>query len=125
MKLNEGVIKGHVATIPQSVKKFYAFQQIPYAAPPVGELRFQPPQPVPKWEGVLDATKNTKICYQIGPNSDKESEDCLYLNVYTPQVSRLSKNLITVLLTFSFQSYRPRRVTHLYQSWFIFTEEVS
>jgi carboxylesterase type B len=112
MKLNEGVIKGHVATIPQSVKKFYAFQQIPYAAPPVGELRFQPPQPVPKWEGVLDATKNTKICYQIGPNSDKESEDCLYLNVYTPQ-------------TFSFQSYRPRRVTHLYQSWFIFTEEVS
>jgi carboxylesterase type B len=41
MKLNEGVIKGHVATIPQSVKKFYAFQQIPYAAPPVGKLRFQ------------------------------------------------------------------------------------
>lgn len=39
-----------------------------------------------QWKGILDATKNTKICYQIGFDMDKETEDCLYLNVYTPKV---------------------------------------
>nr|XP_023018319.1 cholinesterase-like [Leptinotarsa decemlineata] len=69
---------------------FYAFQQIPYAKPPVGELRFREPLPPNNWNGILDATYNDKSCVQFFNNyvpniSHFESEDCLYLNVYTPQ----------------------------------------
>lgn len=58
---------------------------------------FKDPLPVEKWNGVLDATKNTKVCYQQGTfngnNQLIESEDCLSLNVYTPKVSK-SKEFI-------------------------------
>ncbi|WP_414463740.1 carboxylesterase/lipase family protein [Hyphomicrobium sp. DY-1] len=64
------------------------FLGIPYAAPPVGNLRWQPPQPVKRWHGVLDATKFANTCPQVtelgafaGPSST--NEDCLYLNVFT------------------------------------------
>nr|AIY68360.1 esterase [Leptinotarsa decemlineata] len=69
---------------------FYAFQQIPYAKPPVGELRFREPLPPDNWNGILDATYNDKICIQLvniyNVNMSKyENEDCLYINVYTPE----------------------------------------
>ncbi|KAJ3642769.1 hypothetical protein Zmor_025525 [Zophobas morio] len=92
VKLDSGIIKGRIANIPNNKKTFYAFQEIPYAAPPTGNLRFQPPQEVPAWKGILDTTKNTKICYQISSDSDKETEDCLYLNVYTPQLPAKEKS---------------------------------
>ena len=64
------------------------FSGIPYAAPPIGELRWRPPQPTVKWEGVRDATKPGPACMQgamFGDISfDQKSEDCLTLNVYTP-----------------------------------------
>ncbi|KAJ8968259.1 hypothetical protein NQ317_005407 [Molorchus minor] len=68
---------------------YYAFQEIPYASPPVGGLRFQDPVPAPSWSGVLDARVNTKKCYQQGDVASNninisQTEDCLYLNVYTP-----------------------------------------
>ncbi|KAG5868565.1 hypothetical protein JTB14_013963 [Gonioctena quinquepunctata] len=66
---------------------FYAFQGIPYAKPPVGELRFKEPQPSEKWKGILNATVNTKVCYQMTSTiQPTETEDCLYLNVYTPKI---------------------------------------
>jgi para-nitrobenzyl esterase len=63
------------------------FLGIPFAAPPVGELRFAPPSPAPPWAGVLDATGTKSSCPQLpqplgGMPSD--NEDCLYLNIYTP-----------------------------------------
>ncbi|KAJ8923400.1 hypothetical protein NQ315_001958 [Exocentrus adspersus] len=85
--LPEGKIRGHTLRTPNN-KTFYAFQEIPFAAPPVGELRFKPPAPPKKWDGVLNATANTKMCYQgaafVAFPDLEESEDCLYLNVYTP-----------------------------------------
>ncbi|MDI9864263.1 carboxylesterase family protein [Flectobacillus sp. DC10W] len=66
------------------------FKGIPFAAPPVGEFRWRPPQPVKNWEGELDATKPCKDCAQagFGPNAPKmnpnSSEDCLFLNVWKP-----------------------------------------
>jgi para-nitrobenzyl esterase len=65
-----------------------AFLGIPYAAPPVGNLRWQPPQPPAGWNGVLDATEFGSSCPQNpGPfGLASTNEDCLYLNVYTPPV---------------------------------------
>src|SRR5215813_12877395 len=62
------------------------FLGIPFAAPPVGELRWRPPQPVAAWRGVRRATELPNACAQLpssnGPGST--AEDCLYLSVYRP-----------------------------------------
>ena len=59
---------------------------VPYAQPPLGDLRWRPPQPVRPWEGALPAKKNANICTQFSPvtGSLVGSEDCLYVNVWTP-----------------------------------------
>lgn len=66
---------------------FRLFMGIPYAAPPVGELRWRPPRPAPRWREPLDATAPRGWCAQ--PDSafgalEAGGEDCLYLNVTTP-----------------------------------------
>ncbi|HEX6471729.1 MAG TPA: carboxylesterase family protein [Streptosporangiaceae bacterium] len=63
------------------------FDGIPYAAPPVGSLRWRPPQPVRPWTGVRDATRPGNRCPQPGRPGQPMvvgAEDCLYLNVSTP-----------------------------------------
>ena len=64
------------------------FRGVPYAAPPVGALRWQAPQPVVAWQGVRDATKAGPGCMQgkvFGDiNLPELSEDCLTLNIHTP-----------------------------------------
>jgi para-nitrobenzyl esterase len=62
------------------------FLGIPYAAPPVGALRWQPPQPAASWSGVRDATQFAPHCPQVaGPfGQASTSENCLFLNVFTP-----------------------------------------
>jgi para-nitrobenzyl esterase len=65
--------------------KVNAYQGIPYAAPPVGKLRWQAPQPVLSWNSMFDATKYGHRCAQnAGTPGDSGSEDCLTLNVYAP-----------------------------------------
>jgi len=69
----------------------YRFLGIPYAKPPIGELRWMPPQPVAKWTGVRIATKFGPTCAQVttlGPfaGPPNSNEDCLYLNVFTQDV---------------------------------------
>lgn len=66
------------------------FKNIPYAAPPIGDLRWRPPQPVQSWSGVRDASRYGSACMQ--PLLDgftnelvPGSEDCLQLNVYAPK----------------------------------------
>ncbi|XP_049817589.1 esterase FE4-like isoform X2 [Aethina tumida] len=81
--IKNGKIRGRVVTTKYNTT-FYSFQQIPFAEPPVGNLRFEPPVPKKDWDGILDCQNNTKICMQISRNSELETEDCLYINVYTP-----------------------------------------
>ena len=66
------------------------FLGIPYAAPPVGALRWQPPQPAASWSGVRDATQFAPHCPQLaGPfGQASTSENCLFLNVFTPSHQR-------------------------------------
>ena len=88
---------GAIQGVPSEASGVTVFRGIPYAAPPVGELRWQAPQPVVAWEGV-------KVCDTFGPiapqpgnkpgtfygdefywqGTPEESEDCLYLNVWAP-----------------------------------------
>lgn len=68
------------------------FRGIPYAAPPLGDLRFRPAQPMASWAGVREATSFAPMSIQPPPqpagtivgDPTEESEDCLYLNIYTP-----------------------------------------
>jgi para-nitrobenzyl esterase len=77
---DEGPVRG--AETP-AVKEYLG---IPYAAPPVGELRWRPPQPHARWRGPLDATHFGNHCPQTSSFAGvaSTSEDCLYLNVYVP-----------------------------------------
>lgn len=85
VKTDKGKVRGAFTTD----GKVRAFKGIPYAAPPVGELRWQPPQPAAKWKGVRDAIDFGAHCVQTNAYSDMvfrdpgPSEDCLTLNVWT------------------------------------------
>ncbi len=80
-------LAGAVAGIPTSDGLVVAFRGIPYAAPPVGELRWKPPQPVTPWTGVRFARAFGPSCPQ--PDQvGRTSEDCLYLNIWAPAKPR-------------------------------------
>ncbi|XP_054728696.1 venom carboxylesterase-6-like [Anastrepha obliqua] len=74
-----------------------AFLGIPYALPPVGELRFKPPVPYGSWLGERLAVQDSDVCIHRDPFTRQMeihgSEDCLYLNVYTPEQPKSSKPL--------------------------------
>ena len=64
-----------------------AYRGIPYAAPPVGDLRWKPPQPAAAWDEIRQCTEFSKACPQLSMSGfppPSMSEDCLYLNLMTP-----------------------------------------
>jgi para-nitrobenzyl esterase len=77
-----------------------AFLGIPYAAPPVGSLRWRPPRPAAAWRGIRDATAFAPHCAQSGGpfGVASTSEDCLYLNVYTPSSARAGAPFAPVMV---------------------------
>jgi para-nitrobenzyl esterase len=89
VRTNSGVVEGTTS----ADGKVRIFEGIPYAAPPVGPLRWKPPQPVHPWSHVLQATEFGARCMQSHVFNDMvfrdngPSEDCLYLNVWTPAKS--------------------------------------
>ena len=87
VRISQGELAGEVSTMGP-----LAFKGIPYAAPPVSELRWREPKPASGWTGVRDAAKYGAACIQ--PESalmripgSAMSEDCLYLNVWTPSLT--------------------------------------
>ena len=71
------------------------YRGIPYAAAPVGDLRWTPPQPASAWKGVRDATKSGPMCPQPpfgdAPITQPMSEDCLFLNIWSAPKSGPAK----------------------------------
>ncbi|MFY9393281.1 MAG: carboxylesterase family protein, partial [Halanaerobiales bacterium] len=98
VEVENGVVQG----LPAADPRITSFKGIPFAAAPVGENRWRTPQPAEDWEGVLEAFQFAPIGMQARPGVDKDniysrewhvdpdipmSEDCLYLNVWTPATS--------------------------------------
>jgi para-nitrobenzyl esterase len=73
-----------------------AFKGIPFAAPPVGDLRWQAPRPVIPWNGVKQASAFALPCAQVADAEPESSEDCLYLNVWTSATSYIEKRPVMV-----------------------------
>jgi para-nitrobenzyl esterase len=86
VRIDDGLVRG------ADVAGVNTFLGLPYAAPPTGNLRWRAPQPAAAWSGVRDATQFGPSCPQPTANNPylppgPISEDCLYLNVYTPTLS--------------------------------------
>jgi para-nitrobenzyl esterase len=81
---------GKLAGVLTADQKVIAYKGIPYAAPPIEELRWRPPQPIGRWKKVLFARDFGSHCIQTGSYNDMvfhdpgPSEDCLTLNVWAP-----------------------------------------
>ncbi|CAH2091335.1 unnamed protein product [Euphydryas editha] len=89
VSIGQGKLKGGKTKTDNGVM-YYEFLGIPYAKPPVGNLRFRNPQTPESWDGIRDATSinQDNICFQtdVAKGNVIGSEDCLYLNVYTPRL---------------------------------------
>ena len=103
VKTDAGLLSGSAAAAP-GVR---VFKGIPFAAPPIGELRWRAPQPVAKWTGVHNADRFGGVCVQpkgVGrlnvsvdlPDAPPASEDCLYLNVWTGARSQSERRPVMV-----------------------------
>ena len=81
---------GQIADAAPDDSGIRVFKGIPYAAPPVGELRWKAPQPVQPWDGIRSIAEWGPRCVQsnrlgdFDPLNKRMDEDCLYLNVWTP-----------------------------------------
>ncbi|KAM6223766.1 LOW QUALITY PROTEIN: cocaine esterase-like [Rhynchocyon petersi] len=105
---NTGKVQGSLIHVQGAEVDVHTFLGIPFAKPPLGPLRFAPPQPPEAWSGVRDGTSYPAMCLQdfdasvastkilfndtTLPFTDM-SEDCLYLNVYTPAHAHKGSNL--------------------------------
>ncbi|VDM31453.1 unnamed protein product [Hydatigera taeniaeformis] len=99
VKTMDGTLRGFASTVLQ--KPIITFLGVPFATPPVADLRFKPPIPPKPWKGIREATKPAPTCIQPLPekwqktdpmtrvwlNTTEMSEDCLYLNIWTNAIN--------------------------------------
>ena len=129
VKIADGVVNGF------TLNGTNAFRSIPYAAPPIGNLRFHPPQPPLRWKTPLDGTNYGPSCLQMGYTYDKvqgpawntlnltkSSEDCLYLNVYTPSSNNVKENKLPVMVYLHAGEFRFGSSNDLENSWPYFSK---
>lgn len=83
--------KGKVRGLVENEGKTLLWLGVPYAKPPVGNLRWKAPQEMDSWTGVRDATKAASVATQVSGSNVIGSEDSLYLNIYRPNTGE--KNL--------------------------------
>ncbi|KAI1883743.1 hypothetical protein AGOR_G00234690 [Albula goreensis] len=104
--LQSGSLRGSYVNVKGVDTAVHTYLGLPFAQPPVGPLRLAPPVPIDLWEGERDATQQPPMCMQerkisqdlLEQNSmhmdvPQVSEDCLYLNIYTPATSTVDSKL--------------------------------
>lgn len=101
INVKQGVLCGRKETLPNG-EAVSIFLGVPYAQPPVGELRFRPPQKLLKFDQIeIDCTTERDECFQKSPLTRKYvgSENCLNLNIYVPvQVNTSQKMAVMVYI---------------------------
>ncbi|KAL4143921.1 hypothetical protein QTP88_006173 [Uroleucon formosanum] len=98
--IEQGTLQGiHYKTL-ASNRPYVSFLGVPYAKPPVGNLRFKPPVKHPGWSGILKAFSVGNMCMQYSflKNKIVGSEDCLYLNIFVPQEKQNEKKAVMVFI---------------------------
>nr|AAS15642.1 carboxylesterase [Aphis gossypii]AAS15644.1 carboxylesterase [Aphis gossypii] len=97
--IEQGALKGLKKKTLLSNKPYVSFLGIPYAQPPVNDLRFKAPVKHPGWSGVLNAVSERDKCtqYVFMTNHIVGSEDCLYLNISVPQQNELNGKLAVMI----------------------------
>ena len=103
-----GPIEGVETSVPGTSETCLQYRRVPFAKPPVGQLRFSKPEPYGSWKGTLDATEFGPSCVQQEfftdlPNKDM-SEDCLFLNVFVHNSSQDHKRSVMVSETYIYNA---------------------
>ncbi|KAK9686594.1 Carboxylesterase family [Popillia japonica] len=88
VEISQGVLRGTVL-VNRDGGNFYGFRSIPYAQPPLNELRFKAPVPAGGWEGIRDAADDPPVCTQSLAGLFGQ-EDCLYVNVFIPELPSMN-----------------------------------
>ncbi|KAK2586966.1 hypothetical protein KPH14_010941 [Odynerus spinipes] len=98
VEIPQGPLKGLKSHTVWHNKTYYSFKGIPYAKPNVGLDKFRAPEPADPWEGVYDATKHRSACpfFCMVKQGLIGDEDCLYLNVYTPELNKEARKAVMV-----------------------------
>lgn len=130
---DKGKVRGFTETI--NGKKVDIFYGIPFAAPPLGELRFRPPVQNEPWNGILDATQQPNSCFQgvdehfgnfTGSNmwnpNTPVSEDCLYLNVWVPRTNPPYKDKAVMVWIYGGGFYSGSNTLDIYQASYLAVE---
>jgi carboxylesterase type B len=99
VKLNQGIVRGCEEQLPDG-RSFLRFSGIPYAKPPLGELRFKSPQKLLKFDQEeIDCTQERDACFHKSTLTRQYigSEDCLNLNVYVPKSCAANEKLAVMV----------------------------
>lgn len=126
---SHGKIAGKVLKTLIKNVEYAAFMGIPYAEPPIKDLRFMPPQSVKPWDGVLKATTVKPACIQFNNNIKKGqplghygAEDCLYLDIFTPGLDENKRAVIVYIYNHNF--YESYNKTEDYAPDFFIEEDI-
>lgn len=97
-----GAVRGLMNQTILHQKSYFGFRGIPFAKPPIRELRFKPPEPADPWRPkTIDVFKYGKACSQLPYSTFRvdSSENCLFVNVFVPGKSKSDKIILTNLVS--------------------------
>ncbi|PNF42127.1 Esterase FE4 [Cryptotermes secundus] len=102
VKVQQGLIQGKILTSARSKNRFAGFLGIPYAKPPVGDLKFKAPEAPASWTGTRHATTEGSICAQRNELTRLllGEDDCLFLNVFTPKLPDDNEDSLKPVMVF-------------------------